>query len=279
MRFIKILTPIILFLMSGCVLFKPSDLRTLEAEYLDNPSQAQYLLTQMANAHGVKNWKNVMTYTVEFEENYLGKMGAPFPEKNSKLSLQYIPNSFDGRLTFLSGKNEGRTWGIQSWNSYMLDSNQQPVFKKHKKTKFWLPTYQYFIEFPLRIQNANAFDYAGECMIDGVHCDGILASWNTTDPQKKIDQYLIWIDKRTKRIVKLEYTIREVFGFLTGAAYFKDYKDYDGILLPSYMPVETNIKRKGYLHEMRINGFKKNTISKELLRPNPELGAMGDDKS
>ena len=104
------------------------------------------------------------------------------------------------------------------------------VFEKHKDAYFWTPTYQYFIEFPMRIQEANAVSYAGQKEINEKLCEGILASWNTTKPQKKTDQYLIWIDPATNRIEKLEYTIREVMSFVTGAALFKDYKNYNGIL-------------------------------------------------
>lgn len=46
--------------------------------------------------------------------------------------------------------------------------------------------------------------YGGDKTINGNLCDGVLASWETTKPQRKIDQYLIWIDRETKRICKLE---------------------------------------------------------------------------
>ena len=82
------------------------------------------------------------------------------------------------------------------------------------------------LNFPLQIQTATAHYYMGEQEIDGVLCEGILLSWGTTAPQKSIDQYLVWINKESKLIVKLEYTIRDSYKFLTGATSYTQYKDF-----------------------------------------------------
>ncbi|MFK7771470.1 MAG: hypothetical protein AB8F94_04990 [Saprospiraceae bacterium] len=257
------------------------DLRTETAKNESNEELAKALLQEMGETHGIANWEKVNTYSAEFEDVFFGTLGSSshgYAEDSVRFLLKYIPKTFDGKLKFLSGENRGWSWGIQSWKSYVSTAGNGNKFKKDSDILFWLPTYQYFIEFPLRIQNANSFAYAGEAEIDGKNCEGIIASWNTTEPQREIDQYLIWLDKKTKRIVKLEYTIREMFNFLKGAAYFHEYKNYDGILLPSSMPVESNLLKEGFLHEMRILDFSKNTFPEKELRPNRALNPMGDEK-
>ena len=261
--------------------FGTSDLRTDTAENNSNPEKAAQLLAQMAKAHQIEAWDSIESYEVIFEDEFYGFMGAtgnPFAENKAKFRLQYLSNSYDGRLTILSGKETGSFWGLQSWQTYKGEGEGAPQFKKHINAKFWVPTYQYFIEFPKRILKANALAYAGEKVINHIECEGVIASWNTTAPQRKIDQYLIWIDKDTKRIVKLEYTIREMYNFLTGAAYFQEYQEFDGVLLPTRFPVESNLVNEGLLHEMRIHDFKKKTIPTTVLRPNAALEQMGDQK-
>lgn len=258
-----------------------SDLRTKVSKKTPDERKAKELLHKMGAAHGIANWEKLATYTVTFEDEFFGKIGnnaKPYPEANTQFELDYIPGTFDGRMTFKGGEWDGNVWGMQSWNTYELNSEGKTEFKENKDARFWVPTYQYFIEFPSRIQEATAFAYAGERTIDGIACEGIIASWNTTKPQRKIDQYLIWIAKDTKRIYKLEYTIRELYSFLTGAAYFKDYKNYDGIYLPSKLPVESNLSKNGWLHEMRIIDFTANKVEKSALRPNKDLDQMGDEK-
>lgn len=275
MRSILLLTATLL-LLNSCV-----DLRTETVKKNPDSVKAKRLLVEMGKAHGIKNWAAVTTYTASFEDEFFGKLGEsskPYPETKTQFDLNYIPASFDGQLEFTSGEWKGKKWGIQAWNTYTINKTGNAVAAKNKDAYFWLPTYQYFIEFPLRIQEATALSYAGEQVIDGKLCDGVLASWGKTKPQKKIDQYLIWIERDTKLIYKLEYTVREYYSFLKGAVYYTDYKDYAGIQLPQRLPVESNLVKKGFLHEMRLINFQANTIEIDQLRPIKDLESFGDQK-
>lgn len=274
------LAPVFILLISSCV-----DLRTKVSKKNPAPDKAKQLMMEMGEAHGVAEWKKLKTYTAIFEEEFYGKLGersSPYPETKMEFKLQYIPGTFDGRMIFNSSEKKGEIWGIQSWKTYTsfeqdLDLNDRITEEKHKDAYFWIPTYQYFIEFPYRIQEANALAFAGEETIEGKACYGIIASWGKVKPQMKTDQYLIWIEKDTKRIRKLEYTIREITSFIKGAAILKDYKDYNGILLPSVMSVESNLVKEGYLHEMRIKSFEANTVKQTDLRP-LKIDPVGDKK-
>ncbi|MEL7532810.1 MAG: hypothetical protein AAFN10_15940, partial [Bacteroidota bacterium] len=126
---------------------------------------------------------------------------------------------------------------------------------------------QYFIEFPNRIIEGNVIDYLGKQIIDGVEAEGVIISWNQIEPQKDIDQYAIWLDVKTKRILKVEYTVREKFRFVKGEASFSDYKEFEGFLLPSIIASKSNIKSDGYLHIKKINKFIPDQISMEALQP------------
>ena len=262
---------VVVIAITGCVnVFKLSDLRLDEENSLSNPEKAQQLMDEMGVAHGITYWDSIQTYNVTFHDEFygfIGKQAHPHKEQEISFSLNFIPKTFDGQMEVISGKKKGSLWGIQSWETYHKDKNDSLVAKKSKDMKFWIPTYQYFIEFPSRIQEATTIDYVGEKMIDGIKVEGIIASWNTIEPQKKIDQYIIWLDAETKRIVKLEYTVRDMYKFISGATYFKDYKEYDGILLPTKLPVESNLVKKGLLHTMSISDFKSNHVSVDSLYP------------
>ena len=224
----------------------------------------------MGEAHQIKNWNNLKSYNVTYVDEFygfLGKQAHPFKEQHMTFSLDYIPKTFDGRMEILSGKEKGSVWGMQDWTTYRIDADGKAGPKKNKDMRFWIPTYQYFIEFPLRIQEATVLDYMGSGSIEGTKVEGVLASWTTVEPQKKIDQYLIWIAADTKRVVKVEYTVRDAYRFVTGAAFFKEYKNYEGILLPTYMPVESNLLKEGFLHTMRITDFIADRLPSESLRP------------
>ncbi|MDW3196760.1 MAG: hypothetical protein R8G66_30570 [Cytophagales bacterium] len=259
---------IILIIVGAVKYFTLSDLRARYNLPADDPEKVQSLLASMANAHQTQLWENLETYEVSFSEEFygfIGKVGNPFSDDQTTLSLKYLPAEYTGQLTFDDGEDQGLTWGIQDGQTYTMTNDKQVTADDDVNILFWLPTYQYFIEFAWRIQEATHFQYMGMHEINGQTCEGILASWNTVEPQQDIDQYIIWLNKSTGRIVKIEYTIRDMYPFLTGAASLENYQDFDGILLPTEFPVESNLVPEGLLHTMKILDFRGNVFeSREL---------------
>jgi len=254
----------------GCVnVFKLSDLRSDYILDSNKENKAKLLMIEMGLAHGVDKWKDIKTYTVNFGDEFygfIGNQGNPFKDKNTSLSLSYIPKTSNGQIEILSGREKGTIWGIQDNQAYIIFDDEL-MKTVDEDVRFWVPTYQYFIEFPNRILEATSISYVEKDTINGATCDGVLASWNTTKPQKKIDQYLIWIDSATKRITKLEYTIRDINKFISGSAYFNNYNDYEGIILPSEFLVESNLVKNGLLHKMSIYNFTRDYMHVSSLLP------------
>ncbi|WP_025739910.1 hypothetical protein [Aquimarina pacifica] len=260
----------VLLIWVGVKFFSLSNLKPENTSFPDSYNKAKIVLTEMGEAHGIQFWDSIQTYNVIYEDEFygfLGKQSHPFQEQKVKFSLNYIPKIFNGQLEILTGKDKGIIWGIQSGQTYKKNDSNEIVVQDDKDMKFWIPTYQYFVEFPSRIQEATALEYLGRNIINGIEVEGVLASWGSLKPQKDIDQYIIWIDINSKRIVKVAYTVREMYGFVSGAAYFQNYKNYNGLLLPSLLPVESNLLTKGYLHKMGILDFKTNYMDKDSLLP------------
>ena len=254
----------------GYKFFTLSNLKPEVALYPNSYKKAKTVLEEMGVAHGIQVWDTIATYNSIYEDEFYGFLGEqshPFKEQKIKFSLSYIPQTFHGQLHILTGKEEGTIWGIQSGKVYKKVAKDVISLKGNKDMKFWIPTYQYFIELPSRIQEATALEYLGKKKIKGIEVEGVLASWGTVEPQRDIDQYVVWIAIKTKRIVKVEYTVRDMYAFVSGGAYFNNYKNYNGLLLPTELPVESNLLSEGYLHKMSIKDFKINAYSKESLLP------------
>ncbi len=270
---------LILLAVLGVYFFGTSDLRTETVKNNFDAERGQALLSAMAEAHGVPHWDSMETYSVQFEDKFFGKIPGEhaFQSDEVKMTIDYIPKTYNGRLTFEEGMPKGTVWGIQSWKTYIQPPNESIEWKQDGEVYFWLPTYQYFVEFPARILKADVVSYAGEREIEGRTCEGIYATWKMAEPQRDIDQYLIWVDKETKLITLMEYTIREKMNFLVGGAYFKEIQDFDGLKLPTFLPVISGLV-DGYLHEMRITGIQRDKVSKSDILPNENLEFIGDDK-
>lgn len=253
----------VLVLLGVIRYFTLSDLRSAYDVPANDPEKVESLLSAMARAHQTQRWGSLNSYQVDFSEEFyglVGKMGNPFPEDYSLITLKYLPGKYTGQLEITNGQGQEPTWGIYNGKTYTLDGSGKIVPEEDATVQFWLPTYQYFIEFPWRIQEATSFQYMGKHKINGQDCEGVLASWNTVEPQRDIDQYIIWISPQSKRIVKIEYTIRDMYPFLTGAASFEGYKTFDGFLLPTEFPVESNLVSNGLLHTMKILDFQSDVV-------------------
>jgi len=276
-----LLSVLLVVVMSSCLFLKTSDLQTAASKENANIATAQDLMAKMGQAHGMENWTTFDSYTATLTDEFfgfIGKKGNPFQEDKVEIAVSYIPNSYDGQLEILSGEGKNTVWGMQSWKTYEKNTEGEIEFLENEDAFFWIPTYQYFLEFPLRIQKADAMAYAGKQTINGINCEGVLVSWRKVQPQKDVDQYLIWLDEKTHRIVKIDYTIRDQFKFLIGILWFSDYREFGGVLLPTRMEGESNLKKKGNLHEIELLDFQINKVKKESLRPDNSLPVMGDDK-
>ena len=81
----------------GCVnVFKLSDLRSNNNTGINEDNKAKQLMIEMGIAHGIDKWKDITTYTVNFGDEFygfIGNQGNPFKDKNTSLSLSYIPKT------------------------------------------------------------------------------------------------------------------------------------------------------------------------------------------
>jgi len=223
-------------LLSGCL----ADIRTVDLKNEEftkaNREKGRNLLQAMAEAHGVQAYqqhKSVSAVLRDEWSNGVAKLFAmPWHANNELVQLDYWINTYDSSLQFKEGKAKGTIWGIQNWATYTRQSKTAtPVFKKNKAVKFWLPTIQYFIAMPFAIQEATVVSYAGEATVNDKKYDLVAASWETLAPQKNIDQYLLWINRETKLLDYAQYTVRDMFSFITGTMTYEDYRAVDGVWL------------------------------------------------
>ena len=225
-------------------------------------------------AHKTNAWKKISTYSFDYTDTFEGPLkGAinPYGSNPGKGRIDFWAGTFIGRMTHQGGKLDGQQWGIQSWQTYTKQSIQSEVLFAHNKhIEFWLPTVQYFMEFPHRIDEATAWDYLGEKEFKGTKYDLLIASWNTVAPQKDIDQYIMWINKQTHRIDILEYTVRD-FGKRIKAAGFYTYFEHDGLLIPKTLTIHPKLHKDNIMHTMEVANFAINEVKKEDLCPNKDL--------
>ncbi len=257
-------------LLTSC---KLSDLRMAEIkEAIHAPGseeKGKALMKKMYVAHGGDNWDKIQTFEVDFkEEFYKLKFASPLPHGKANLKLAFVAQNYDGRMTFTEGKKAGEEWGMSTWESWTKKPGGEVEFKHSTKIKFWLPTYQYFIQFPFKIREATFIRHGGTRTIAGKNYEVLFASWNTDEPQKKMDQYQIYLNPETKVAEIIEYTIRGAGGWLHGACIYKGYWESNGVKIPKVMSIlgpKVDFEDQKLFHQMEVTGVKFNSVPVDEL--------------
>ncbi len=209
--------------------------------YGDMPStkddqKIEDLIAKVEEAYGGwENWNALTSVRVngsdEWPTWHWRLLVNPWKERKVDFQLDWQPLQDNVRIELLSGKQSGDIYGVQQWVTYeMVDGS--PVFKKNRAIEFHLPTQVYFYEFPFRIREASTYAYGGTTKIEGKNYDRMMMSWNTLDPQRELDQYLLFINQETSRVEYLQFTVRDQGKFPTATAHYTDFRKVGDFTLP-----------------------------------------------
>ena len=275
------------------------DLRTkrLKKEGLTKISikKGKDILQKAWLTQGYDKLQNHIVYSYNANDTWkglLGGLGQIWPEKKIDLSFKYEIGSFDGYVTYKSGKQLGNSAGLQNWNYYEV-KKKQIIFldkktKKSRKKIFGIAAFQYFNEMIDRLKNAPIISYAGEKEFRNKHYDLVFCTWDKPEAHKENDQYIAWVNKKTGMLEFVQYTIRETYlkppGYklIGGAVEFTDFKNIDGILIPHTQliyAIKMRKKSKRNLHKVVISDFEFDGFDIKELRPNKTLKIGGNFKN
>ncbi|WP_298541882.1 hypothetical protein [uncultured Aquimarina sp.] len=244
-------------------------------------SKGRQILQEMGIAHGKLYWKNTKTWTVHYNAKWeipVAWIANHWPSNQQNVKFDAITNSFDSRATLLDGTHKNEVWGIQSWRTYKQIPEGEFRFETNSNLAFGNPTVHYFIELPFRASNAPIVTYAGTATKYGKDYELVFITWVNSNPNKNSDQYLLYINKHTKRLDFAEYMVREQFNFLNSTVTFEDYTDVDGILFPSRFYNQVPYMKFLTFHDGLFTDWNIDSIASDELRPNEKLEIIKDEK-
>ncbi|MEL7423952.1 MAG: hypothetical protein AAFN81_13210 [Bacteroidota bacterium] len=281
---------LLLLILAGC---KTADIRTdyaLQNQTSDDFTKGRQLLEETYLAMGYDKFADVNTYEVKSVFDWkmpwgMMPMNALPGNKNNEILFRFTPNSFDGQVTFLEGRKEGQTYGLQSWELYHQKPGGEPTPKNNKRYGWGLPTYHYVIEAPMRLLQAEIIRYAGEAEFEGQQYDLVYATWGQDAPHKEHDQWLVYINKETKMVDLTEITINDFFlpmpaGLKDGTIRVERSLTSQGVYLPNLVTIQLGDpkKQKKHVYTFSLTDYQFNTFQQEELYPLEALAPVGDTK-
>ncbi|MEM6347206.1 MAG: hypothetical protein AAF927_25175 [Bacteroidota bacterium] len=246
----------ILLLLGLVVVNTPIDLRPEAIASGISPAQYQKgkkLLAEMQEAYGGKEqWLAKKTGSYEqIAEWYGNSLIAGWDTVPQRFQMTSSLGTDNSEMTLVNGPNQGQRWGVEEGKSYHLSSLGEREFMPNDKYQHKLIYKNYWFQFPFRIDEAPIIAYAGEASVDGKAYDLLYVTWETEAPNAQYDQYVLYLDKETKQIEWLNFTVREKFKFAPFTAQFTDIKRVDDILCPfsQYVSLGSPTNRFKKLHE------------------------------
>jgi hypothetical protein len=223
-------------------------------------AKGRQLLDRLAGSYGgVAAWKAKRSTEITFADQWpqaLLRVMGPWQASN-RLRLTYANGTDDARLDFLDGPNQGAAWGLQQWAAYRVPAGGKPVFAPDRDVKFWVPTTQWFYDAAFRLTEADVVAYGGELAADGRTFDLVFASWGRAEPQRDVDQYLLYIGRDDGLLHHLRYTVREAAQFFVGCVRYEDVREVEGIRLPfrltfGHCPAEPELLHQQVVESVRF---------------------------
>ncbi|MEM1321840.1 MAG: hypothetical protein AAGG75_16390 [Bacteroidota bacterium] len=209
--------------------------------------RGRVLLQEMQAAYGGKDsWLAHQTGSfAQIADWYDNKLGiAGWDELPQKFQMTSRLGTDDSAFTLLNGMNEGQTWGVEGWRAYQV-KNGVKEFMDNKKYQHKLIYKNYWFQFPFRIGEAPIIAYAGESTVNGKPYDLLYVTWGSEKANRQYDQYVLYLDKVSKRIEWLHFTLREKVKFMHITARFADFKTVNGIVAPFSQYITFGSPEKG----------------------------------
>ena len=259
--------------LSGCLkdIRPPKLMEQISATEMDALEQkGRSLLQEVAQTHGgTDNWLGQETTELILSDEWYGisRLFNMWPERKVRIKLQFANGTLDSRCTFLDGDDAGLVWGVQHYSTYTQETGEQLVFDQDGDILFILPTVQYFTAAPFRLLEAPIVLYAGESTIESTVYDLVYVTWGSLEANDEYDQYVIYIDRTTKRLAKMHYTVRDMMKFIVGTIHYDDFREVNGFLLPFSQKVTGAVTDDDLIHNIRLETVAFDTIEKAALYP------------
>lgn len=274
-----------LLLLSLCLLgvgcqvdLRPDELRELKAPRDEAGGRRVLALAEAAQVGSAAPWKSVAGVRVELRDAYYGLTGSvarPWPEDPAEVVFHFRPASDDSVAEFKDGEQILR-WGIHDWNTWTQEGQAGPreyTDEPDPDVSFWLPTVEYFLEMAFRLGEGQFVDLGAPRRVRGELCDVVYLTWGSYEPNDEVDQYVAYVSRETRRLLRVDFTVRDFADFIQGRVLYSDFRQVKGYWLPHLLEIGED-PPEDQLHTITVRSWQLDQpLSDEALKPDPRRPA------
>lgn len=224
-------------------------------------AEARQQIEAMATAHGREAWASNSRVEMTLTDTWQGMATVlnPWPDTVMRGHVVQTPGTFDSRADFLDGTRTGDSWVLKGGIAYHVDPEGTRRTEENADAAFILPTVQYLLDLPFRIDEAPIVRSAGRQTVSGAPYDVVFATWGSPIGNLDFDQFVLYIEPDTHELAKVQYTVRDVARFVSSTSHFEDRQVTDGVLVPRRVTVTSSPSDPtdtGWKHQMVIEDLR-----------------------
>jgi hypothetical protein len=133
-------------------------------------------------------------------------------------------------FTFLNGQSAGETLGFDG-RSYRVQGSEK-IYERSSQVSLYLGPLQNYLEWHQTLLRNPTLTLQGVRTIRGSDYKVLFATQGPVQDLDSHDQYLVYVNSRTKRVDHVEFTMRALMDSYSGVVSYHDYQRVQGVLMP-----------------------------------------------
>ncbi|WP_411032051.1 DUF6503 family protein [Spongiimicrobium sp. 3-5] len=236
---------------------------SFETGFSIREERGEKILDQCYQAHGWGKIENLKTLSAIYYDDWSSapeslKAFNNWPNENQKVRHDFYAFKLGfSKVQLLNGPSKNEIWGVDNKVPYKKINNRLKLIDDLNM----IPTLvgkEYFMQLPYWITKVPLVNYVKDTIVNTKTYHLVYGTWKSPKANKDFDQYVYWINSKTKFLEVVQYTVRAVAPGAYGFVVFDDFKTREGITIPfihrlGYLPT-----REGIIHEMKFNSFEFN---------------------
>lgn len=231
-----------------------ADLRTDAIKSGNLNDGREYYMTALEQK-GYSFWQNAASWELTGKDQWNSWAIRQFtpihePEQffKSRLDLRTLGHEIDLRTK--DGTYE--TLGVdEDGRSYRRIAGEIE-YEESKAIRLYVSPMKNYFEWPFTLAKKTTILHAGEVQIEGVWYSKLFITDGDPAPREDADQYIVYINRNTLEIEKIQLTLRTMLESWSGVLHYADFRKVNGIVVAHKVTVTDEIDSEEYVHEYTI---------------------------
>lgn len=116
---------------------------------------------------------------------------------------------------------------------YSTPPDEGPVFADQQVAMPYVSNPPAMVVLPLKLAYADKVAYAGQVEFQGQTYERVFVTWDSLEPTRAVDQWLVWIDPGTGNIAKARSTLRDAPGAAESILKLENYRQFGDVKVPT----------------------------------------------